>query len=49
VYEVAKDFVVEGGPIASSFEQPGGGAQFKLRKDIIDLLKEGYLSPLNPQ
>jgi hypothetical protein len=43
VYEVVKSIDALGGEIASWFNQPGGGIQFKLNKTIQELLDGGYI------
>lgn len=45
VYTVVRSFVVEGGPIAPWFGQPGLGAQFYVGAtgNILALLEAGYL------
>ena len=45
IYTVTKSFVVEGGPIAPWFGQPGLGAQFYVGAtgNIQTLLQNGYL------
>ena len=49
IYHVMKDFVVEGGPIAPWFGQPGLGAQFYVggTGTITQLIKMEILKPLN--
>ncbi|KAG0308845.1 hypothetical protein BGZ97_013241 [Linnemannia gamsii] len=43
VYKVVRTLVVEAGPIAPYFGQPGGGTQYHTFKNIITLVNDGYL------
>lgn len=43
VYEVLEPLVVNAGPIASWFEQPGLGTQFDAYDSVIDLIGGGYI------
>ncbi|KAF9377351.1 hypothetical protein CPB97_010265 [Podila verticillata] len=43
VYKVVKPFVVEAGPIAAYFGQPGAGTQYHTFYNIMTLLEKGYL------
>jgi hypothetical protein len=43
VYKVALPFVVEAGPIAPYFGQPGAGTQYHTFSNIITLITGGYL------
>ncbi|WP_432416185.1 TNT domain-containing protein [Thermoanaerobacterium aotearoense] len=43
VYEVVKPFEGLEGKIATWFDQPGGGIQYKLPKTIEGLINEGYI------
>ncbi|KAF9282911.1 hypothetical protein BGZ88_010788 [Linnemannia elongata] len=43
VYKVVKPFVVEAGPIAPYFGQPGAGTQYHTFSNIMTLIKDGYL------
>lgn len=47
-YEVVKEFEVDAGPAASAFDQIGGGTQYKTRKPVKDLVREGYLREIKP-
>ena len=49
VYTVVKPLIVEGGPIAPWFGQPGLGAQFYVGAtgNIVQLMNLGYLAPVN--
>ena len=49
LYKVNISFVVEGGPIAPWFGQPGLGAQFdtNVTGNISTLIKHGYLEKLS--
>ncbi|KAG0372025.1 hypothetical protein BGX24_000841 [Mortierella sp. AD032] len=43
VYKVVKPFVVEAGPIAPYFGQPGAGTQYHTYSNIMTLIKDGFL------
>ncbi|KAG0342982.1 hypothetical protein BG000_010875 [Podila horticola] len=43
VYKVVQPFVVEAGPIAPYFGQPGAGTQYHTFSSIMALIKDGYL------
>ncbi|KAG0357395.1 hypothetical protein BG005_003593 [Podila minutissima] len=43
VYKVVRPFVVEAGPIASYYGQPGAGTQYHTFSNIMTLIKDGYL------
>ncbi|KAF9117964.1 hypothetical protein BGW39_001611 [Mortierella sp. 14UC] len=43
VYRVVRPFVVEAGPIASYFGQPGAGTQYHTFSNIMNLIKDGFL------
>lgn len=47
LYEVVRPFTVEAGPIRPWFGQPGYGLQYKTGPAIPDLVRDGYLRPLN--
>ena len=49
IYHVLQDFVVEGGPIAPWFGQPGLGAQFYVggTGTVAQLIQKNILRPLN--
>jgi hypothetical protein len=49
VYQVTKEFVVELGPIAPWFEQPGMGTQFVSSRTVIDLVNNGFLRRLSEE
>ncbi|KAG0273289.1 hypothetical protein BGZ95_010885 [Linnemannia exigua] len=43
VYKVKQPFVVEAGPIAPYFGQPGAGTQYHTFSNIMTLIKDGFL------
>ncbi|TFK53910.1 hypothetical protein OE88DRAFT_1642580 [Heliocybe sulcata] len=44
VYNVTKEFVVLGGPIAAWFGQPGQGTQYETYRSVADLVATGALA-----
>lgn len=47
VYTVSNPIVVQAGPIAGWFGQPGFGVQFLMPASIMSLLEQGYLTRVN--
>lgn len=47
VYKVVKPFDVEAGPIAPYFGQPGAGTQYRTFSNIMTLIKDGFLEPID--
>lgn len=43
IYEVVKPVDVQGGKIASWFDQPGGGIQYEFSQSISKLLESGII------
>ncbi|KAF9203298.1 hypothetical protein BGZ49_006558 [Haplosporangium sp. Z 27] len=47
VYNVTKEFVVQAGPIAPWFGQPGQGVQYFSTRNIMTLIADGFLEALS--
>lgn len=47
VYEVLQPLVVQEGPVAAFYEQPGGGSQYVAPASVADLISGGFLTRLN--
>jgi hypothetical protein len=47
VYNVTKPFIVNAGPIAGWFGQPGQGVQYFSSSNIMTLLNGGFLERVN--
>ncbi|KZV94524.1 hypothetical protein EXIGLDRAFT_834944 [Exidia glandulosa HHB12029] len=47
IYKVAKKFVVQAGPIAPAFGQPGQGTQYETTESVATLVAGGFLERVN--